>query len=159
MNKFSNNLDFLLAQVSHLHHARATQLLEGLGLYRGQPPLLRALWEQEGLTQVDLAERLKVTPATITRMLQRMEKAGFLTRQPDPGDQRVSRVYLTDAGRAVQAEVEAIFQKLEAETFAGFSEEERAVLRQHLLRLRANLLEAKEIGMRIHAEKHGITET
>ena len=112
-------IDYLLSQVSHLHHARATQLLEGLGLYRGQPPLLRALWEQEGLTQADLAERLKVTPATITRMLQRMERAGFLARQPDASDQRISRVYLTDAGRAIQSEAEAIFRQMEAETFAG----------------------------------------
>jgi DNA-binding MarR family transcriptional regulator len=139
-NPQPETLDFILAQVCHLHHFRANELLEGLGLYRGQPPVLRALWEQEGLTHTELAERLRNTPATITKMLQRMEKTGFILRKPDADDQRVSRVYLTEAGRAIQSEVQAIWQKMEAETFAGFTPEEGVLLRQFLLRLRQNLL-------------------
>src|ERR1700687_4371992 len=95
-------LDFILANICHLHRIRWTQLLEAPNLYQGQPPLLRELWEEEGLTQTELAIRLKLTPPTITKMLQRMEKSGFIQRKPDPDDQRVSRVYLTSAGRDVQ---------------------------------------------------------
>ncbi|MBE0697355.1 MAG: MarR family transcriptional regulator, partial [Anaerolineaceae bacterium] len=73
-----DSLDYLLANICHLHHTRAHQRLEGLGLYRGQPPVLRALWLQEGLTQTELAEKMKITPATMTKMLQRMEKTGFI---------------------------------------------------------------------------------
>jgi MarR family transcriptional regulator, organic hydroperoxide resistance regulator len=135
-------LDFLLANVCHLHHTRAHQLFESLGLYRGQPPVLQALWEQEGLTQTDLAERLRNTPATTTRMLQRMEKAGFIQRRPDAGDQRVTRVYLTDAGRAVQTQVETIFQTMEAETFANFSPEEKMQISRFLKQIRENLIYA-----------------
>ena len=135
-------MDFMVAQISHLHHSRAHQLLEGLGLYRGQPPLLRHLWEQEGLTQTELASVLKIKPATITKMLQRMEKAGFITRKPDPADQRVSRVYLTESGRAVQNEVENVFQTMAGETFAGFTIEETVLLRRFLLQIRDNLVNA-----------------
>jgi DNA-binding MarR family transcriptional regulator len=135
-------LDFLLAQVCHLHHSMAHKLLEAIGLYRGQPPVLRALWEQEGLTHTDLAQRLRVTPATITKMLQRMENAGFVMSRPDAEDQRVSRVYLTEAGRAIQAEVEAVWQAMEQETFDGFTPEERALLRRFLLHIRENLVRA-----------------
>ena len=133
-------LDFLLAQVCHLHHLRAHQLLEGLGLYRGQPPVLRALWEREGLTHSELAALLNITPATMTKMLQRMEKAGFVHRRPDPQDQRVSRVYLTQVGRAVQTQVEQVFQRIEAETFAGIDPAGRDLLRDSFLRIRQNLL-------------------
>lgn len=136
------SLDQLLAQVSRLHHARAHEHLEALGLYRGQPPLLRALWEQEGLSHTELAERLRVTPATMTRMLQRMERAGFLVRKPDAADERISRVYLTEAGRAVEAGVRQVVRKMEAECFAGLTTEERATLRALLLRVRDNLLQA-----------------
>jgi DNA-binding MarR family transcriptional regulator len=132
-------LDILLMQVSRLHHARAHQRLEALGLHRGQPPVLRALWEQEGLTHTGLAERLHVTPATITRMLQRMERAGFVMRRPDAGDQRISRVYLTEAGQAIQAALQQVICAMEAETFAGFAPEERTTLRHYLLRIRENL--------------------
>ena len=134
-----DTLDYLLAQVCLLHHARAHALLEAIGLYRGQPPVLRALWEQEGLTHTALAERLHVTPATITRMLQRMEKAGFVLRKPDAGDQRVSRVYLTEAGRTIRSQVQAVWHAMERETFAGFTPDERTVLRRFLLQVRENL--------------------
>lgn len=132
-------LDFLLAQICHLHHFRAFELLEDLGLYRGQPPVLRALWDEDGLTHTELAERLHIAPATITKMIQRMERTGFVQRKPDAADQRVSRVYLTSAGRAIQAQVEAVWAKMEAETFAGFSDKERSLLHRFMLQLRENL--------------------
>jgi MarR family transcriptional regulator, organic hydroperoxide resistance regulator len=137
-------LDFLLAQVSRLHHYRAHELLDGLGLYRGQPPVLFALWERDGLTHKELAGQLEITPATVTKMIQRMEKAGFVRRQPDASDQRVSRVYLTDAGRAVHAQVQAVWNRMEVENFAGFSDEERVTLRRFLLQIRDNLTRATD---------------
>jgi DNA-binding MarR family transcriptional regulator len=139
--RVSESIDFLLAQVCRLHHSRARTLLEEFGLFRGQPPLLFALWEKEGLTHSELAEHLHVQPATITKMIKRMERAGFVERNQDAEDQRVSRVYLTDAGRNIRDAVEGVLRKLEEQTFAGFSSEERALLNQFLLRIRNNLMQ------------------
>jgi len=136
----SESLDQLLAQICRLKHARVQALLETLGLYEGQPSMLRSLWAQEGLTHTELARRLRVQPATITKMIQRMEKAGFVERRPDQEDERISRVYLTEAGRAVQAGVQGVWHTLEQEAFAEFGGEERALLRQFLLQIRENLL-------------------
>jgi MarR family transcriptional regulator, organic hydroperoxide resistance regulator len=135
-------LDSLMAQNCHLHHMRAHQLFEAIGLYRGQPPVLFALWEREGQTQTELAEKLRIAPATITKMLQRMEKTGFVQRKPDVEDQRISRVYLTEAGHAVQNQVEAVWKTMEAETFEHITAEERDVLHRFLLQIRQNLLHA-----------------
>ena len=135
----AESLDSLFAQICRLKHARIHTLLETLGLYRGQPSVLQALWEQEGLMHTELARRLQVQPATITKMLQRMEKAGFVERRPDPDDQRVSRVYLTDAGRAVRADVQQVWRQLEEEAFASFTLEERVLLRRFFLQVRENL--------------------
>ena len=136
----SESLDQLLAQICRLKHARVQALLETLGLYEGQPSMLRALWSQEGLTHTDLAKRLRVQPATITKMIKRMEKAGFVERRPDPQDERVSRVYLTEAGRAVQTDVRDVWHTLEKEAFAYLTEEQRAQLRHLLLQIRDNLM-------------------
>ena len=106
--------------------------------------MLRALWKQEGLTHSELAERLHVQPATITKMIQRMERAGFLERRSDPEDQRVSRVYLTDAGRSIRNEVQRVWRTLEDETFAGFTLEERVLLRRFFLQMRENLVQVTE---------------
>lgn len=138
--RVSESIDFLLAQVCRLHHSRARALLEEFGLFRGQPPLLFALWEEEGLTHSELAEHLHVQPATITKMIKRMERAGFVERNQDAEDQRVSRVYLTDAGRNIRGAVEGVLLELEEQTFAGFSSEDRALLDQFLLRIRHNLM-------------------
>jgi DNA-binding MarR family transcriptional regulator len=138
----SETMDFLLVNICHLHHTRARQLFRAIGLYRGQPQVLLALWEQEGLTQTELAERLKIAPATATKMLQRMERTGFIQRKPDAKDQRISRVYLTKAGRAIQGDVEAVWKTMQAETFANFTPEERASLRRFLFQMRENLLHA-----------------
>jgi DNA-binding MarR family transcriptional regulator len=137
------SLDRLFAQICRLKHARVHTLYEALGLYRGQPRVLGALWEQEGLTHTELAHLLGVQPATITRMLQRMEKAGFVERRHDLEDRRVSRVYLTAAGRAVRESVQKVWRRLDEEAFAGFTDEEDVLLRQFFFRIRDNLMQAQ----------------
>ncbi len=145
-------LDFLLAQVCRLHYLRAQTLLEAIGIYRGQPPVLHILHEQDGLTQSELASRLELTPATVTKMLQRLEKAGFVQRQTDAEDQRVSRVYLTEAGRAIQGDVAAALGQLAQESFSDFTLEERVIMRRLLLQVRENL--SRVVATTACAEKH-----
>lgn len=132
------HLDALIAQVCRRHHRRAHDLLESLGLYRGQPRLLHVLWDQEGCTHSELAERIHVRPSTITKMLSRMEEAGFVERRKDPEDHRVSRVYLTAAGRDIQERVHQVWQQLEREALDGFAADERATLHGFLTRIRDN---------------------
>lgn len=139
MQEPQHTLGLSLANICRLHHARIHMLLESVGLYRGQPPLLFALWHQDGQTHSELAERLHVTPATITRMIQRMEKTGFLERQRDEEDQRVSRVFLTPSGRDIRTRVDQIFAQFEAETFNAFNDDELAALCDFLQRIRNNL--------------------
>lgn len=135
----TESLEVLFAQICRLKHSRVQNLLEALGLYEGQPALLRSLWEEEGLTHTELARRLHVRPATVTKMIQRMEKSGFVEKRPDPADQRLSRVYLTSSGRSIQEAVRCVWHTLEAEAFAGFSGEERAVLQRLFRQIRENL--------------------
>jgi DNA-binding MarR family transcriptional regulator len=130
----------LLSQVSRLEHARAHELLEELGLYRGQHRILRALGKQDGLTHTDLSERAHVRPSTITTTIRRMEKAGLVERRADAEDQRISRVYLTQVGRALQGDVQQVWRRLEEETFDGFTLEERVLLRRLFLQMRENLM-------------------
>jgi DNA-binding MarR family transcriptional regulator len=135
-------LDFLLIRVCRIHHNLARQSLEKIGLHRGQPPVLLILGKQDGMTHSELAAKMEVTPAAISNMVKRMEQAGFVVRRRDAEDERVSRVYMTDAGRAIYSEMEAIAQQVNETTFAGFTEEERTIMRDFLMRVHSNLLEA-----------------
>jgi DNA-binding MarR family transcriptional regulator len=129
----------LLNKVCGLRHRRMHDLLDDLGLYRGQPSMLGALWAQDGMTHSELAEQINKSPATITKMVKRMEKTGFVERRPDPRDERLSRVYLTGAGRDIQSAVEGVWRAFEEQAFAGFSQEELAALRGALLRVCQNI--------------------
>jgi DNA-binding MarR family transcriptional regulator len=129
----------LLARVCELRHRCMHDRLDDLGLYKGQPLMLRVLWAQDGITQSELTDRLQRCPSTISKMVQRMEKAGFVARKPDPGDERLSRVYLTDAGRDIRPQVEEIWRVFEEEAFAGLSGKELGVFRDLLVRVWRNM--------------------
>ena len=131
-------------RASDLQHKQVHNLFGELGLFPGQTFVLYALWDQDGLTQSELTARLNRSPSTITKKVQRMEKAGFVERRPDPTDERVSRVYLTEVGRSVQDEVKKVWRTLEDETFRTFGPEERTRLRRFFLQMRDNLIRVNQ---------------
>jgi DNA-binding MarR family transcriptional regulator len=135
----------ILVQVCRLHHFRAHTLFEAIGVYRGQPPVLEALWQNDGLTHSELAAQLNIRPATVSRMVQRMEQAGFLERRPDPTDQRVSRVYLTREGVKIRVALQRAIRTIDTDTFAGFTPEECIQAEKMLSRIRDNLLQANKM--------------
>jgi DNA-binding MarR family transcriptional regulator len=129
----------LLSKVCEEKHRRMHEGLDRLGLYRGQPSMLRALWGKDGMTHSELAEQLDRCPETITKMVQRMERAGFVERRSDPNDERLSRVYLTPAGRTVKSAVEDVWAALEEQVVTGFTETEVTLLQGLLTRVSRNI--------------------
>src|SRR6266852_1183649 len=86
----------LIARLAHIHRTRIALYLSQHHLHVGQEMLLQYLWNQDGLSQKEIGEFMGIQSATVTRMVIRMERSGFVERRTDPDDQRVSRVYLTD---------------------------------------------------------------
>jgi MarR family transcriptional regulator, transcriptional regulator for hemolysin len=69
------------------------------GTTRAQWIVLFRLRQQEGLSQVDLAEVLELQPISLVRLLDRLVEHGLLERRHDPRDRRANRLFLTVAGR------------------------------------------------------------
>jgi DNA-binding MarR family transcriptional regulator len=132
-------LGHLMGSVCRLHHTRADQSMERIGLYRGQAILLMILSRHDGITHSEIAEKLRISPAAATKVIKRMEEAGYVRRQADPADERVSRVCLQEGGRALIAEIEGAFGKLERATFEGLPEAELERFRDLLTQMGANL--------------------
>jgi DNA-binding MarR family transcriptional regulator len=101
--------------------------------------ILLQLWIEEGIPQSQLAASMEVEPPTATKMLQRMERAGLIERRTDPTDARVSRVYLTERGRALEQPVLDVWKQLETQTVAGLSLTEQALLHRLLMQVLTNL--------------------
>lgn len=138
-HKKGDALGYLLVQVCKAHRNRVQARLSEIGLYAGQEMILMRLCEGQGVTQSQLVDDLCVEPPTVTKMLQRMESVGLVERRQDSEDARVSRVYLTAQGEAIEGSLRSIWQELEVETTAGLSETEQALLRRLLLQVYANL--------------------
>jgi MarR family transcriptional regulator, organic hydroperoxide resistance regulator len=136
-----DSLNHLFSQIIRLHFHHFHSLLEPLGLYPGQPPLLFALEREKGLKQKELARRMHIQPATLTVMLKRMEGAGLIERKQDADDHRVSRVYLTGQGTEACHRVREVVNNMEEDIFGGMSPEEREELRGKLLIVRNRILE------------------
>src|SRR5882672_10836028 len=105
--KLDHTYGLLIARVALIHRLRISEYLSEHHLYVGQEMLLKCLWNQDGLSQKEIAELMGIQAATATRMVIRMERSGFVERKTEPEDQRVSHVYLTDLGRSLQSVVEA----------------------------------------------------
>lgn len=141
-NSINESVGYVVAQLCKAHRYSidsALRALPGYDLRVGQEMMLLQLWDTDGLSQSQLVGRLCVEPPTVTKMLQRIEAEGLVERRPDPEDARVSRVYLTAKGRALEGQVATVWQEVETRATAGMTEIERALLRRLLIQMRANL--------------------
>lgn len=140
----SDSLYMMFCHVVRFHHIRMQKMLDKVGLYPGQPPMLFVLYHKDGQNQKELAKKLHIKPATATVMLGRMEKSGLIERKQDPEDQRVSRVYITDKGIEICKKSEEIMMQLDTEMFSNFSEEEKIILRRLFIQMKENLINGSD---------------
>ena len=125
----------LLSQVCRMTGHRIRGHMEKIGLHRGQGFALIHLWNEEGVTQRDLSRGMHISPASITTMLQRMERDGWIERRRDEADQRVVRVFATTKAKGLRREAKRVFQEIEDELHAIYTQEECSMLRQLLAKL------------------------
>lgn len=94
--------------------------------------ILVILWEREGITQKELAERLYKDQTNIARMLFKLEKKGFVYRVTHETDRRSLRVYLTEKGHGIKDEILEPSIEAYQKTVEGLSEEEVETFRRIL---------------------------
>ena len=129
----------LLAQFAQAYRSLSDTFMDQVDMHRAQAMLLCRLFEQDGVTQSELADQLAVQGATITNMLQRMEEAGLVTRRRDADDNRLVRVYLTDEGRKMERSINDQFMKLQEAIFTDINEADREALRRILRQMLHNM--------------------
>jgi len=86
--------------IDHRAKARGTTRAQWIVLFR--------LREQEGLSQVDLADVLELQPISLVRLLDRLVEHGLLERRPDPRDRRANRLFLTKSGRLLVDDLDSL---------------------------------------------------
>ena len=125
----------LLAQVCRMSGHRLRVHMTKIGLHKGQGFALIHLWHHEGIPQRELSQAMHISPASVTNMLQRMERDGLIVRERDREDQRVVRVFLTDKAKAMRKEARTAFHQMEEELSSIYTDEEKATLHRLLTKL------------------------
>ncbi|MBR4070357.1 MAG: MarR family transcriptional regulator [Bacteroidaceae bacterium] len=110
--KLENQLCFPLYACAKEVVRRYTPLLEPLGLTYTQYIVMMVLWEHKSISVGDMGRRLFLDSGTLTPLLKKMERNGWLNRQRSKDDERVVIVSITDTGEALQEIVSEVPVKM-----------------------------------------------
>jgi DNA-binding MarR family transcriptional regulator len=126
---------FLLAQLGAHAAAQFAERLRVLDLAPADAGILRLLRVAAGLSQQELATKLKIHPSRLVAILDKLEKRGFMERRPDPEDRRLYSLHLTSGGDEVLGAIGKVAQEHQAALLSALSSEERETLAALLTRI------------------------
>ena len=109
------------------------------GVTLGLWPFLRALWEEDGLTQRELSEKVRMKGATTVAALNKLEDRGLVRRQSNKNDARKINVFLTPKGRKVYRKVHPEIETVNNQCLTGMSATEQSDFKNLIRRIRNNI--------------------
>jgi DNA-binding MarR family transcriptional regulator len=118
-----------------MHSSRSTSFF---GMSMSQIIVIGELFNHNGCRQEELREYVFLDKASITRAVQQLQEYGLVQRQQDPVDRRAVRVYLTRKALAMESEMFVVASEWGHSLTAGFTQEERDIVINLLLRMEAN---------------------
>ena len=131
----------ILFQIELLKRRKVQRFLLDIGLTpgQGQPRILVYLSSHSSVTQKEIADRCMLDVTTMSRVLNKLEEMGLISRQRDPGCRRAYQIGLTEAGRQKAEEVNRGFERLEEMLCRELSEEEIGSLTTGLKKVKESL--------------------
>ena len=139
-----NNIGYLLSDSGRLLRKTFDERVRDLGLTAVQARLMLSLVKFPDNNQVFYAERIEVEPITLTRIVDRMEEAGWVERVPDPNDRRARLLHLTDKSREIVEPLRVIVNALVDDLAEGLTSQEQNLLAGLLRKISANLSAERE---------------
>jgi len=136
MYDIENSLGFLLAKAYQRGWALFKEKLDTYDMTPPQFGLMGFLWQQDGLTQVELSEKSQVDRTTVGGLIDRLEKIGLVERQPHPQDRRAYQIRLTTKGRELEGPLTDAAQRVTARFTADLEQREKDELVRLLGKLR-----------------------
>jgi DNA-binding MarR family transcriptional regulator len=145
INDSDRGFGFLLTESARLFRKLLDRRLHPLGLSRAQWSVLAILSNRDGLSQSQLAELLEIEKTTTGRLIDQVQKSGWVERRPIPGDRRLWGVYLTEQARPLIAKVERIVLATRKDVLDGLSPAQQEELSHSLLAVKASLSRALSV--------------
>ncbi len=129
---FSGTNNYKISDLAALHRTELEKRLSSVGIHSGQVFILFELWDEDGVSQIDLAKNLKLSAPTINKMVKSLNSAGFIILKRSESDARLVKVFLSAKGKQVKSGVENIWQELESNITTNLTETEKLIFLQLL---------------------------
>ncbi len=135
----------MLINTNRMHkriiESRVTSLF---GIHRSQHIILMHLaYSEKCRSQKMLAEHLNITPAAVTGALKKLECDGYIERSTAE-DNRYNEIKITELGKKVVEETQALFAEIDESLFSGFSDRELQEFTGYLERIQNNMKKEQE---------------
>lgn len=134
----SLTLHYLLMANHALVQKQLFNAIKDSGLTLGQPKVLDYLKDNNGAMQKDIAKGCHIEPASLSAILNGMEKSGLITRNIG-SSRRSINIFLTEKGRNSSEQIETEFNEIEKKALAGFTHEEIEQINEYLEKIHNNL--------------------
>lgn len=118
--------------------------IKDTGLTLGQPKVLDYLKDHDGVIQKDIAAACHIEPASLTSILNGMEKKELIIRKICNGNRRSFHIFLTSKGKEQTNRIESEFEKIEQSALNGFTKTEKDKLNDYLSKIYQNIHQIKE---------------
>jgi DNA-binding MarR family transcriptional regulator len=113
---------------------------DGFNITPEQWGVMNCLWEEDGRTQTEIADRILKDKTNLTRMLDIMEREDLVERRPHESDRRSYRIYLTIKGRGLKEKLIPIAVKINEASVQDLTVEERRMLKRFMNTMNKNLV-------------------
>lgn len=142
MQHYSERLLVRVKRAEQVIQAAMESVVRDVGLTAAQQAAMAVLSDNPGINAAELARRCAVTPQTMNGLLMRLEARGFVDRTPHSEHGTLIEIKLTETGRAVFEEADAVVDKLDSWLTAGLSPADIALARDVLDRMADNAARA-----------------
>ena len=106
-----------------------------VGTRHGQGKILSILRQEDGIGQKDLAEKLRIRPASLSELLDKMQKSGWIQRQVNEADRRKINIRLTKEGEKVSQQMVKARREMADQMFGVLTQQEQGELERILQKL------------------------
>jgi MarR family transcriptional regulator for hemolysin len=129
-----------LASVNRKLRALFDARVKERGLTLSRAKALFALSKRDGLNQRELADELGIETPTIVRLLDGMEKQGFIERRVEASDRRAKQIHMTARGRDIAGDIDKLACEIREQVLGGVDAKDKAVALQVVSLMNGNLV-------------------
>ncbi len=137
------HITYAFIRANRLHRALCDRTAKKLSLHRSQHRILMLLAKQEkALSQKELASRMEISTVAVAKTINKLEKAGFLSKQMAENDCRFNDIAITQKGKDAVLKTRDYFSKIDDAMFSGIDEEKLRTFEECLKVMTQNLITA-----------------